>query len=142
MRTAGGAIFVGVLLALTTPAAVGAEVTPATGADMGPIIRHPAAVVSSNRLKLSAEIDPEQLETSYELALIYHLPGCCPPGAKECCKEGPDYKREMVGAGRLAASSSSHEVQASAMVPPSQDSVRFLVIASNAAGSHHRTVKA
>jgi hypothetical protein len=119
--------------------AVAAAVTATAGAGptkvRAPRIQHVSGSATGTRASLSATIDPEDLESSYQLSLLYRPPSCCTPKSKECC--APEV--EVVATGKLPAGSSAHQIHDSAKLREGSYAVRLLVEADNSAGSSEKS---
>jgi hypothetical protein len=118
-----------VVTAMATTAAAG------SGAPRAPRLAAISASVSNKRVSISDNIDPETLETTYQVALLYRPSNCCTPGSKECCT--PEV--EQVSTGTLPASSTYHDVHASAKLREGSFSVRVRVEAQNSAGASEKS---
>jgi hypothetical protein len=104
-----------------------------------PRISRVTASVANRVVRITSSVNPERLQTSYALELVYHAPGCCPPKSKECCKETPE--TEVVGSGTLTGASAAHEVHASASLRSGNYSVRARVQATNRLGTSEKSRK-
>ena len=134
-RNIGVGLLLAVALVVSVSAAAGASETKVRAPRIGRL----AVTASGLNVRLAASINPERLQSSYALELVYHAPGCCPPGSKECCKETPE--TEVVSHGTLVGDATSHEVHASATLRSGNDSVRFRVEAANRVGSSEKSHK-
>ncbi len=128
-------IAAGAAAALVVAAALAATAGAGPAKVRAPRIQHISASATGTRASLSATINPESLESSYELELLYRPPDCCTPKTKECCP--PEV--EVVANGKLPASSSAHQVHGSAKLREGNYSVRFMVKADNSAGSSEKS---
>jgi hypothetical protein len=124
-----------VAVALLVTGAVSATAGAGSAKVRAPKIEHISGSVASMRASITANIDPEKLATSYQLALLYKPASCCVPGTKKCCT--PEV--EVVATGNLAASSSSHEVHGSAKLREGNYAVRVRVEADSSAGSSEKS---
>jgi hypothetical protein len=100
-----------------------------------PKIEHISASVASNRASVAATIDAENLESSYQLALVYRPTDCCLPETKQCCT--PEV--EVFLTGKLPPSSTTHEVHGSVKLREGSYSVRVRVEADNSAGDSEKS---
>ena len=93
------------------------------------------APVASKRAAISATINAENLETTYQVALLYRPVDCCTPGSKECC--APEV--EVIATGKLPGSSTPREIHASARLREGSYSIRVRVEAENSVGSREKS---
>jgi len=130
------AVAVVLLAAALVTAAVGATAGASKTKVRAPKIAHISGSVASRRASITTTIDPENLKSSYQVALLYRPANCCVPGSKQCCT--PEV--EVIATGSLAAGSSFHEIHAGATLREGSGySVRVRVEAENAAGSSEKS---
>jgi hypothetical protein len=122
---------VALLVAGAVTAVAGAGSTKVRAPKIGRI----SASAASKRASIAVTVNAENLESSYQLALVYRPGNCCPPESKECCT--PEV--EVVSTGRLPPSSTPHELHGSAKLREGSYSVRARVEASNSAGDSEKS---
>jgi hypothetical protein len=133
-RKVGIGLMLGLAMVSAATAAAGASEPKR---ERAPRITHLSGTSANRTTKLTASIDPEGMQSTYELELVYRAPGCCPPNSKECCSG----ESEVVGSGTLAAASTAREVHASATLRTGTYSLRLRVRATNRVGSSEKSRK-
>jgi hypothetical protein len=136
-RTARGIAAAAVVVAVVVLVATAMASTAGAGskAPRAPRLAGISASVSNKRVAISDNIDPETLETSYQVAVLYRPSNCCTPESKECC--APEV--EQISTGTLPASSTFHDIHANAKLREGSFSVRVRVEAQNSAGDSEKT---
>ena len=137
MGRIGRRIGVGVAATLLVAVALTAGAGAHTSKPKHPRIEQIKASAAQKRATISFKINPERLETSYQLALLYRPADCCTPGTKECC--APEV--EVIDNGTIPGSSNSHEVHDSAKLREGNFAVHVRVEASNSAGNAEKSRK-
>ncbi|HTY96916.1 MAG TPA: hypothetical protein VMB91_07725 [Solirubrobacteraceae bacterium] len=132
-----GAGLAATLLAAAGVAALAAGAGARTPKPKSPRIEQIKASASQKRATISVKLNPEKLETSYQVALLYRPADCCTPGTKECCP--PEV--EVVSNGTIPGSSNAHEVHDSAKLREGNYAVRVRVEASNSLGNAEKSRK-
>ena len=99
----GRRIGVGVAATLLVAVALTGGAGAHTAKPKPPRIEQIKASAAQKRATIAVKINPERLETSYQVALLYRPAGCCTPRSKECCP--PEV--EVISNGTVPGSSSS-----------------------------------
>ncbi len=135
MGRIGRRIGVGVAATLLAAVALAGGAGARTPKPKPPRIEQIKASAAQKRATISVKINPEKLETTYQLALLYRPAGCCTPRTTECCP--PEV--EVISNGTVPGSSSSHEVHDSAKLREGNYAVHVRVEASNSAGNAEKS---
>jgi len=132
-------IAIGAVVTALTVAAVSAGAVAKSPKPRAPRIAHLKGSVSSRRASVSVEINPSNLQSSYQVELVYRpATGCCIPGTKECCAPTAV---ETILAGNLPAGSTYRQIHASGQLKEGSWAVRARVQATNSVGSNEKSHK-